>query len=59
MPMIWVNGMVARDRGDVRFFFFFPAPAGPLTGGMSCGLGAVEGAFGVGALWEGAGVDAG
>jgi len=43
----------------MRFFFFLPAPAGPLTGATSWGLGAVEGAFGVGALWEEDGVDTG
>ena len=59
VPVTWVNGMLSRDRGDVRFFFFLPAPAGPLTGAVSCGLGAEEGAFGVGGIWtEGTGVGA-
>ena len=50
--MIWVNRLLTHDKGGVRFFFFLPAPAGPLVGGASCGLGAVEGAFGVGAFGE-------
>lgn len=60
VPVACVNGMLTQDRGDVRFFFFLPAPTGPLTGAVSCGLGAEEGAFGVGGLWaEGTGVGAG
>ena len=47
------------ERGDVRFFFFLPAPTGALVEAGSCGLGAVEGAFGDGGLGaEGAGVSA-
>ena len=55
-----VSRLLTRLRRDMRFFFFLPAPTGPLIGTMSCGPGTVEGTFGVGALWEeGVGVGAG
>lgn len=61
VPVRWVNGVRTWKRDYyVRFFFFLPAPTGPLTGPESCGLGAVEGAFGVGCrVPEGTGVGAG